>query len=280
MKIKELLQKEKKKLIENEIEESSLIAKILLEFVLKIEKNKLIIMQEQEIQEEKQKQYEKQIEKIIQGIPLQYITNYQEFMKLSFYVNENVLIPQPDTEILVEEVLKIAKKQNKKKILDICTGSGAIGVSLAYNIENSKITMSDISKEALKIARKNVKQNNVIEKVELIESDLLEKIEGKFDIIVSNPPYIETSTIKTLSKQVQKEPKLALDGGKDGLYFYKKIIKDAPNYLEKNGYLCMEIGYNQKEKILKIFQETKNYTDIKIKKDLAGNNRVVIANLK
>ena len=277
MKIQELIQKEKNRLIQNKIEDANLISKILLEYVLKIDRNKLNLMQEQEIEEKKQKQYEKEIEKIIQGIPLQYITNYQEFMKLPFYVDENVLIPQPDTEILVEEVLKISKQENKKRILDICTGSGAIGISLAHNLEYSKITMSDISKVALEIAKKNAEENNVIEKVEIIESNLLEKIKGKFDIIVSNPPYIETKVIKTLSKQVQKEPHLALDGGKDGLYFYRKLIEEAPKYLEKEGYLCMEIGYNQKEKILKLIQETKTYTNIKTKKDLAENDRIIIA---
>lgn len=279
MKIEELLQKEKNKLIENKIEDANLISKILLEHVLKINRSKLILAQEKEIEEEKKKQYEREIEKIIEGTPMQYITNYQEFMKLPFYVDKNVLIPQPDTEILVEEVIKIAKEKNKKKILDICTGSGAIGIALAHNLSSSKITISDISKEALQVAKKNAKQNNVIEKIELIESNLLEKIKGKFDIIVSNPPYIETDIIKTLSKQVQKEPKIALDGGKDGLYFYKKLIKEAPKYLEKDGYLCIEIGYNQKEKVEKLFQETKSYTNITAKKDLEGNDRVIIVQL-
>lgn len=277
MKIQEVLQKEKRKLIENNIEDATLIAKRLLAFILKIDRNELIFHLEKEMEQEKQIQYEKVVEKIIQGVPLQYITNTQEFMKYSFYVNENVLIPQPDTEILVEEVLKIAKNENKEKILDICTGSGCIGISLAGNLFNSKVTMSDISKEALEIAKKNIEKNQVKQKVTLLQSNLFENIKGKFDIIVSNPPYIETKEISTLSKQVQAEPIMALDGGKDGLYFYRKLIQQAPSYLEKEGYLCMEIGYNQRKTVTKLLEESKKYKKIESKKDLAQKDRVLIA---
>lgn len=276
MKIEELLKEGKQKLNEKQVEDANLIARVLLQFVLKIDRNELIKMQEQEVEKKDKKEYEIAIQKIIEGIPLQYITNKQEFMKLPFYVNENVLIPQPDTEILVEEVLSIANKENKNKILDICTGSGCIGISLAYYLQNSKITMSDISKNAIEIASKNAKDNQVLDKVEFITSDLFEKIEGKFDIIVSNPPYIETKIILELSKEVQKEPILALDGGEDGLVFYRKIINEAPYFLNDNGYLCMEIGYNQKEKVMKLVQEAGKFSKIEEKKDLSGNDRVII----
>ena len=228
-----------------------------------------------EIKEEQIREYIQVIDKIIEGIPLQYITNSQEFYGLNFYVDENVLIPQPDTEILVEEVLKIAKDGNK--ILDICTGSGCIGISIASNIENVQITMSDISKKALKVAEKNAKSNEVIEKVELMQSDMFEKIDSTFDIIVSNPPYIETKVIKNLDKQVQKEPIIALDGGEDGLVFYRKIIKEAPKYLKEKGCLCLEIGYDQKEKVVELIKKEEIYTEIKEIKDLSGNDRVIIA---
>lgn len=277
MKIKEVLQKEKRKLIESNIEDATLIAKRLLAFILKIDRNELIFHLEKEMEQEKQIQYEEVMGKIIQGVPLQYITNTQEFMKYPFYVDENVLIPQPDTEILVEEVLKIAQNENKEKILDICTGSGCIGISLACNLFNSKVTMSDISKEALEIAKKNVEKNQVKQKVTLLQSNLFENIKGKFDIIVSNPPYIETKEISRLSKQVQAEPIIALDGGEDGLYFYRKLIQQAPNYLEKEGYLCMEIGYNQRKTVTKLLEESKKYKKIETKKDLAQNDRVLIA---
>ena len=276
MKIEELLKEGKKELIKNKIEDSSLIARVLLEYLLKIDRNEIIKREMQEVNEEKEKDYKKAIEKILQGIPLQYITNNQEFMKLSFYVDENVLIPQPDTEILVEEVLLLANKENKKSILDICTGSGCIGISLSYYLENAKVTMSDISKNAIEIAKKNAENNNLLDKVKFIESDLFEKIEEKFDIIVSNPPYIETGVIKTLPKEVQNEPTLALDGGEDGLKFYRDLLDKAPYYLNENGYLCMEIGYNQKEEVIKIAEKTGLYSKIRAVKDLSGNDRVIV----
>ena len=219
--------------------------------------------------------------KIVGGKPIQYITNNQEFMKMNFYVDENVLIPQPDTEILVYEVLKICKEySNGVNILDLCTGSGAIAVSLdrilRENCVDAKICASDISKQALKIARKNSENNNA--NVKIIESDLLENIEyKKFDIIVSNPPYIRTDEIKNLSKQVKEEPYIALNGGIDGLHFYRKIIKEAKGYIKNNGYLCLEIGYNQMESVLGIFKENKEYKNLKQVKDWSGNDRCIIA---
>ena len=276
MKIEELLKEGKRILIENNIEDANIIARILLEFVLKINRNEIFLKQEQEVKIESEEKYRLNIEKIVQGVPLQYITNSQEFMGLSFYVNENVLIPQPDTEILVEEVIKIVSKENKMNILDICTGSGCIGISLANAVPNAKITMSDISKNAIETAKKNAKENDVIERIEFIESDMFENIKGKFDIIVSNPPYIETDVINTLSKQVQNEPIIALDGGEDGLVFYKILINDAPNFLKDNGYLCMEIGYDQKEKVIELAKQKGVFSKIEEVKDLSGNDRVII----
>lgn len=276
MKVEELLKEGKQILINNKIEDANIIARILLEHILKIQRQELIKKLEEEVEKEEKQEYEKEIQNIIQGMPLQYITNKQEFMKLSFYVDENVLIPQPDTEILVEEVLSISNKESKNKILDICTGSGCIGISLAYYLQNAKITMSDISKKAIEIAEKNAKNNGIIEKVEIIESDLFKNIKEQFDIIVTNPPYIETKTISSLAKEVQKEPKLALDGGEDGLLFYRKIIEEAPNFLKNNGYLCMEIGYNQKEKVIELAKQKGIFVKIEAKKDLAGNDRIII----
>lgn len=279
MKIDELLKEGKIKLTENKIEDANLIARVLLEFILKIDRNELIKKQLQEIEKEKEEEYKQKIEQILQGMPLQYITNSQEFMKLNFFVNENVLIPQPDTEVLVEEVIKIAQIESKTKILDICTGSGCIGVSLAYYLKDAKITMSDISKNAIEIAKKNAKENKVLEKTEFIKSDLFENIKEKFDIIVSNPPYIETDVIKNLSKQVQNEPKIALDGGKDGLLFYRKLINEATNFLNDNGYLCMEIGYDQKEKVIELAKQKESFSKIEAIKDLSGNDRVIICKI-
>lgn len=197
-------------------------------------------------------------------------------MGLNFYVNENVLIPQPDTEILVEEVLQLLKQNVSKKILDICTGSGAIAISIAKMQENSTVTASDISKKAINIARKNSVDNNT--DIEFVLSNMFEKINGKFDIIVSNPPYIEENVISTLPKEVQKEPYIALSGGEDGLKFYRIIAKEGKKFLNANGYIAVEIGYNQKEKVIELF-EKEDYKEVYSKEDFGGNDRIVIAKI-
>ena len=276
MKVEELLKYGKFELEKNKIEDASIIAKILIQYVLKIDKNKIIIEKEKEVEKIKEEEYKKYIKEIVQGKPIQYIINNQEFMKLNFFVNENVLIPQPDTEILVEKVLEIVKENMESKILDICTGSGAIGISLAYYLNKAKLTLADISSKALEISKINAKRNNVEEKIKFINSDMFEKIEEKYNIIVSNPPYIKTNIIPTLDKQVQNEPYIALDGGKDGLKFYRILIDEAPKHLEKDGILIFEIGYDQKEDIENLVKENKNYKSMQVIKDLSQNDRVVI----
>lgn len=277
MNIKENLNNAIKILRESKIEEPVLTAKILLSFFLGVSKEYLIINQEESVMEEVVQKYKIAIDKIIKGCPIQYIIQNQEFMKLNFFVNENVLIPRADTEILVEEVIKYAKTINKEKIniLDLCTGSGAIGISIAKYISNSFVTMSDISIEALEVARINAKNNNVENNTKIIQSNLFENIQGKFDIIASNPPYIEKNEISKLDINVQNEPVIALDGGIDGLDFYRKIADNANKYLNKNGYLFLEIGYNQKESVTSIIENTNMYKNIECTKDLSGNNRVI-----
>ena len=224
---------------------------------------------------EDEEKYFQYINKLKNGIPLQYITNNQEFMKLNFFVDENVLIPRADTEILVEEVISLAN-DDKNKILDVCTGSGAIAVSLAKYIKNSNVMAIDISKEALKIAEKNAFNNNV--NIKFIESDLFNNLEeNDFDIIVSNPPYIRENVINELSIEVKHEPKIALDGGKDGLDFYRKLSSESYKYLKEDGYLCLEIGYDQKNEVIEILKNEKKYKNIYSKKDLFGNDRIIIA---
>lgn len=266
----ELLQK-------NKVESPSLKCKILLSHLLKKPKEYLIINEKEKIDKTIQKQYEEMLERLVKNIPLQYVTNKQEFMGLTFYVDETVLIPRADTEILVEEIIKRVNKNDELKILDMCTGSGAIAIALAKYIQNSKVTASDISKSALEVAKKNAVTNQV--KIEFIESNLFENIHEKFDIIVSNPPYIETDIICMLEEQVRKEPKIALDGGEDGLKFYTLIAKDAKRYLNSNGMLAVEIGYNQKNEVKKIF-ENEQYSKSICIKDLGGNDRVVICHKK
>ena len=202
--------------------------------------------------------------------PFQYIINKQNFYGLDFYVDENVLIPRFDTEVLVEKILK-DNKDNNLQVLDLCTGSGAIAISLKKLGEYKSVKALDISEKALDIAKKNSRLNETT--IDFICSDMFEKINGKFDIIVSNPPYIPSRDIEDLSLEVKDyEPKLALDGLEDGLYFYRIIAKEAKAYLKENGKIYLEIGYNQAENIREIFKE---YNKIEVYKDLAGKDRVV-----
>lgn len=285
MKIKELLQEGTKQLQQAGFEDSSIISRQLLKHILNEDNTYIVIHMEEEIQPKIQEKYSQELKKILEGMPLQYITHEQEFMGLKFYVDQNVLIPQPDTEILVEEVIKICKKMNAPiKILDLCTGSGAIAISLAKNLKgNTQIYASDISNKVLEIAYKNSVYHNV--KINFINSDLFENIKEKFDIIVSNPPYIATSEIEKLSAQVQNEPKLALDGGKDGLEIYRRIVNDAYKRINNNGYICLEIGYNQRQNIIELLKEQNNiekqnyYNNIYSLKDLSGNDRCVITQI-
>lgn len=260
MQIKELINNGIQTLKKHHIEDSNIKARSLLQYVLRKDKNYLMMNNNQEVSNQEEIEYKQHIQELIQGKPLQYITRFQEFMGLKFYVDENVLIPQPDTEILVEETIKKIEKiikckkdsnisqNNTIRILDMCTGSGIIAISIAKNFQINhnldsiqdndiqfKIYGTDISQEALKIAERNAKLNQV--EVEFFISDMFEKIkentEETFDIIVSNPPYIETNTIQTLSKEVKQEPHIALDGGKDGLDFYKTIAEEGRKYLKK-----------------------------------------------
>ncbi len=285
MSIKQELINAIKILKENNIEEPSLKARMILANILKQSKEYLLIHEEEELSLNDIKRYEEEIKKLASNVPIQYIINKQEFMGLNFYVDENVLIPQPDTEILVEEVINMCRNINCSepektiKVLDLCTGSGSIGVSIAKNIKKCEITLSDISYDALEIAQKNSAevtgdtQNN---KIKIIQSDLFEKIEEKFDIIVSNPPYIETKTIQTLDKEVQMEPRIALDGGEDGLDLYRRIIKEAYKYLYNNGILALEIGYNQKDRVINLLKESNMYKEIYSKKDLSNIDRIMV----
>lgn len=299
MKIKELFNLETKRLNESKIEDANIIAKSLIKYVLKLTDNDLIVKQNNEVESNNQKEYEEYINQIIEGTPLQYITNKQEFYKQEFYVDEDVLIPQPDTEILVEEVINIAPKDQKLNILDICTGSGAIGISLANNIKNADVTLVDVSSEALEVAEINcdsifenkitekayeneaevylIEENGIKQNIKLHQSDMFDELEEEFDIIVSNPPYIKTKEIKQLSKQVKNEPRIALDGGEDGLYYYRVLIDESHKFLSDDGYLCIEIGYDQKTEVIKLLEESGMYKNIYSKKDLAGNDRIVIA---
>ena len=280
MNLKEILKYGKEELIKNNIEDASIIAKELAEHIFKITRAQMIANNDMEFSKDQTDNYINSIKKISTGIPIQYITNNQEFMNLNFYVDENVLIPQPDTETLVEEVIN-EYKEKKCEILDLCTGSGAIAISLAKYINESNIVASDISMKALQIAKLNAEKNLVRKKIEFIESDMFNKIyKDDFDIIVSNPPYIKTKVIEELDKQVKNEPYIALDGGADGLKFYKIIIENAYKYIKNEGEVFLEIGYDQKNELINLFKENNHYENIYSKKDLGGNDRIIVATVR
>lgn len=215
-------------------------------------------------------------------IPLQYITGTQDFMGMTFEVTPDVLIPRQDTELLVEEAAKIINGKNQRtkdrrrwRVLDLCCGSGAISVSIAKICPGARVTATDISKPAVEVAAKNAKRNRV--KVKFLQGDLFEPAKKKkFDMITSNPPYIRTNMIPILQDEIKEhEPILALDGGKDGLDLYRKIITKAPNYLKEHGVLVLEIGHDQADEIVHLIKETGAFTKVYVEKDLAKNDRLI-----
>ena len=272
------------KLAEEGIEEFSLDAWYLLEYVTGVSKAMYFAEPERAVSEENADRYIDCIRQRAAHIPLQHITGEQEFMGYPFYVNEHVLIPRQDTETLVEEVIQVMRP--KMKILDMCTGSGCIVLSILkmcrekYYMTELQGIGADVSEEALKVARENGRRLEV--SVTWIQSDLFAKIpeEEKYDVIVSNPPYIETAGIDTLQEEVRiHDPYIALDGKEDGLYFYRRIISEAGKYLKPQGKLMFEIGCDQAEAVEELMKNA-SYEQITVKKDLAGLDRVVYGTLQ
>ena len=255
---------------EKNITDGDLDAWYLLSYCFKIDRAKYLLHPTTTISTEQYNHYMELIRKRSSHYPLQYITSEQEFMGLTFRVTEEVLIPRQDTEVLVEEVLKVAKG---KEVLDMCTGSGCIIISLAKLGDLKRAVAVDISEGALAIAKRNAADLQA--NVEFVQSDLYSHIQEQFDIIVSNPPYIPSNEISVLMEEVKDyEPRIALDGKSDGLYFYQSIIKGLSHYLKQGGYVFFEIGYNQGREVCELLAE-EGITDIKIKKDLAGLDRIV-----
>ena len=253
----------------------------LLQKVLGVDRLYILLNLERVLSEDEEQLFNKFINERLNNRPIAYIVGNREFMGLDFFVKEGVLIPRPDTEVLVEEVIELAKKKDAKNILDIGTGSGAITVSLAKYLENVKVTSVDISDIALEIGKRNAISNEVDDRITFVKSDLFTNIdkETKFDIIVSNPPYIKREVIDTLDKQVKDyEPYNALEGGVDGLDFYRAITKRAKEYLKKDGILAYEVGHDQSEDVSKLM-EMDGYTNIYTRKDLQQIDRVVIGNV-
>ena len=261
------------------ISTSRLDAELLLGKVLKKEKIYLITHREEKIDETNEKIYMELVNKRKEKMPVKYILNECEFMNMNFYVEPGVLIPRADTEILVEEVLKYIDENNSKNICDLCCGSGAIGVALANLRKDINVDLIDYYEIPEKVTLINIEKFNVSDRANFIKSDLLNKSinEAKiYDIIVSNPPYIEECEINDLMEDVKNyEPHTALSGGKDGLNFYKRIINESISVLNKSGILAFEIGYNQGTDV-KTLMEEKNFIEVKIIKDLAGLDRVVL----
>ncbi len=271
MVISELLTLLKSQLSEN----AEFEAKEIVMHALGISRNELILNPKREITDNEYKKTEDMLKRRLSLEPLQYILGFSEFMSLIFTVNSHTLIPRSDTETLVE--LLIERIGNKKTtLLDIGTGTGCIGISLA-KYTNSDVTLADISQEALKTAAENAKQNDVF--VKTLNIDILNEIpQGKYDIIVSNPPYIRSDIIPTLQTEVKDfEPPSALDGGNDGLIFYRRITEIAPHILNDGGILAYEIGFDQAEDVKALME--KDFCDVEVIKDLCGNDRVVIGKL-
>ena len=248
---------------------------LLLTFICKIDHTFYYVHMDEQMKKEQVAEYESVLNKRAEHVPLQYITGEQEFMGIPFRVNESVLIPRQDTETLVEEALKLVRPG--MKVLDMCTGSGCILISILKNIVDVEGFGYDISKQAINVAKENAKLNGVNATFE--RSDLFEAVTEKFDVIVSNPPYIPTDVIGGLMPEVAVyEPFQALDGKEDGLYFYRKIVAVASKYLNPNGKLLFEIGHDQGESVSTLMTEA-GFTGVRVVKDLAGNDRVVIGGL-
>lgn len=272
---RELLRTAKDMLNKQGITDANVDAWYLLAHVFGIKRTDYYLHGDEEVPTEPGKRYLEFVEKRAGHIPLQQLTGVQEFMGIEFMVNEDVLIPRQDTECLAEEVLKVCKD---KSVLDMCTGSGCIIISLAKLGSLKRAVGADISEKALMIAAENVRRNEAT--VELVKSDLFDKVEGTFDIIVSNPPYIPAGEIRTLMPEVRDhEPLLALEAGEDGFLFYRRIAAACGKHLNKGGYLFLEIGCNQGEDVKQILT-AEGFCNVMIKKDLSGLDRVVSARWK
>ena len=259
------------------IAEAKLDARLLLEYVCDTDHSALIAHPDRELTEKELLTYDELVERRANREPLAYIIGSWEFMGLKFKVTKDVLIPEQDSEFLAEEALRYM--EDGFKVLDLCTGSGCIGLTILNFTNYTTAVCTDISKEALAIARENADIHGLSDRVEFIHTDLFpETMEKKADIIVSNPPYIKTSVIETLAPEVKDyEPRLALDGDEDGLTFYRRIIEKAPEYLFTSGYLIMEIGYDQAKEVKELLEKAGCYHDIEVVKDFSGNDRVVKA---
>ena len=277
MRYKDFYEKGIMKLERAGITEAKLDARLLLEYACGTDHSTLYAHPDREVSDEEASKYEELLSRREKREPVAYILGKWDFMGLSFNVSKDVLIPEQDTEVLVEEALRYC--EDGMRVLDLCTGSGCIGLSILNYTNDTNAVCTDISEDALVVAKNNAKSLGFTDRAEFIKTDLFpDEGTGKFDVIVSNPPYIETAVIDTLAPEVKDyEPMLALDGSSDGLAFYRRIVSKAGEYLFSSGYLIMEIGYDQAEAVKALLTENGKYHDIEVIKDYAGNDRVVRA---
>lgn len=273
MVISELVKKVSQKLSDNALFE----AESIVMSVLGINRTELVLKGREETDTEAENKIFEMLKRRLSGEPLQYILGECGFMSLDFYVGEGVLIPRSDTETLAEAVINSGMSGG---VLDICSGSGCIGISLAYYIKDANVTLLDISGDAVELSKKNIARHGLEDRVKTVKMDILAQYpEYKYDIVVSNPPYIERDEIPYLMREVRDyEPHLALDGGKDGLDFYRRIAQISPDILKAGGLMALEIGYNQGESVKKLLEC--DFDDVTVIKDLCGNDRVVTGRLK
>ncbi|MBF1172498.1 MAG: peptide chain release factor N(5)-glutamine methyltransferase [[Eubacterium] sulci] len=292
--VKEMLTMGEKQLMDSDIADATRDCKIIYCYMMDIPFSKIILEYQEVLQDRLCDKYFELIDRRSKGEPVQYIMGSQEFMGLEFIVNENVLIPRQDTETLVEDALEIINtgtlrgedmdvKRKEWDILDLCTGSGAIGVSLARIANKVNVTCSDISEGAIKVAKENAQKHGVAKSVKFEQGDLFKPFskhfrKQKFDMIISNPPYIKSSVIPTLQKEVcEHEPLSALDGGESGLDFHERIVSGVGGHLRKGGVLLLEIGHDQGEAVSGLLSRNGDFTSIRVLKDLANRDRIVFA---
>jgi release factor glutamine methyltransferase len=256
------------------VPEYQLDARLLLEYVCGTDYNTLLVHGDRTVSPEEEKKYNELIEKRASRVPLAYIVGYQEFMGLTFDVNENVLVPNQDTETLAEEALR--ELSDGMRFMDLCTGSGCVALSILNYTNDTSCVMTDISDKAIEVATGNRDRLGFSDRAEIVKTDLFPQDDDKkFDMIVSNPPYIRTDVIATLPPEVGNgEPYIALDGGQDGLIFYRRIIENAPKWLYTSGWLMMEIGYDQGDAVAGLMKDG-GFHEVEVIKDLGGNDRVV-----